>query len=322
MAMPVLQVLLQGISSHVVDFDAEQAARFRGSVQEIADGFKESVPISELLVRARVAMKTLDDYNRQANSYIRSQRAELHSMLKMLADTLTGMTRTSVGSVSKLQEFENQLESATEIVDVRVLKMRLGDCLQEIRKDAQQQQKESERVIDQLTKEIEKVRMQAVTNSDAADRDLTTGLRMRVAAERVLTERCSGEKPSFVALLSIERIQTYNARFGRTIGDQILRFFAETIKTRLGEGDWLFRWTGPNLLLVMKRPVNLDQGRCEVKRIADHLPEFTAETDYRTAMLPISCRFGVFATTPPMQLLIKKIDMFTTIHAAPEQAQS
>ncbi len=312
----VLQVLLEGIANHAVEYDAQHFTRFRANVQEIVEAFNETLPVGEFLVRAGMVLKTLDDYNQQATTYIRAQRVELQTMLKMLADTLTSMGTASDESISKLQDFEERLKAATEIVDVRVLKMRLSDCLAEIRKEAQRQKLESDHAIEQLTGEIAKAHRQISANTDFVDKDPATRLKMRASAEDALTERCAVDKQAFVAIMTVDRIQTFNTRFGRVVGDQVLRYFAERVQAGLAEGDQLFRWTGPNLLAILNRVTTLEQARAELKRIVDRIPEFTAETESRSALLPITSRWGVFATMPAVRLLIKKIDMFSSIHAA------
>src|ERR1700722_9098961 len=50
----VAQILLQGISEHVVDYDAECCARFRRSIQKLAEAFRKlSPPLSCWFWQAR-----------------------------------------------------------------------------------------------------------------------------------------------------------------------------------------------------------------------------------------------------------------------------
>jgi diguanylate cyclase (GGDEF)-like protein len=310
----VIQVLMQGIALHAVEYDAEAHARFKSSVQQIADSFSDSLPVSEFLVQAGIAVRALDDYNQITTSHFRLRKTEFNGIIRTLTETVRAIATGSTDNVTRLQEIEKQVLSATEIPDVRVLRARLTDCLESIRKEAERQRADAERNIEELIQKIEKART-AAASSVGPGRDPTTGLPMRDAAEASLMERCASGKKGYVALMMVDRIQTYNARFGRKVGDDVLVHFAQFLREALPAKDSLFRWTGPTVVALLDRQIEAEDVRAEVRRIVERIPEFTVRTDSRTAMLPIAARWGVFPLMPAFRLLIQRIEMFTAVHS-------
>jgi diguanylate cyclase (GGDEF)-like protein len=311
----VSHILLQGISEHAIEYDAECCARFRRNIQKVSDAFTETLPVSEFLVLAGGAAKALDDYNQHTSTNIRQRKLEFETIITMLTETVKAISSVSVDNVERLQQIEQQVGSAIEISDVKVLKSRLGDCLEGIKKEAARQRADAEQATQSLIQEIGKARAR-VAGAGSPNNDPLTGLLLREAAEAAIASRCESNKTSYVAVMMVERLHLYNTRFGRAVGDDLLRYFAETVRKSLPPRDILFRWTGPTLVAVLDRACSIEDARLELKRILDKIPTKTIETETRLATLSMASRWGVFPTTPAHKLLIRNIDMFTSVHNA------
>ena len=314
--LKVLQVLLEGISQHVVEYDADSYSRFRRSIQGISESFNDFLPQSEFFVLAGAAVKSLEDYNQHATAHFGHRKAELETIIKMLSETVGSIGSASDENVARLQQIEQLVSSAKEVSDIKVIKMRLSDCLDGIRNEATRQRTQTEKTTQSLRKEIEKSRVR-VAAAGSPSHDPLTGLPSREAAESALAIHCTSDSPFYVAVLMIDRLQLYNTRYGRAVGDDILRKFADYVRRTLPARDTLFRWTGPTLVAILERSCQIEGARLELKRILDKIPETDIQTATRSALLSISSRWGVFPTTPGFQLLIKKIDLFTQVHGAP-----
>jgi diguanylate cyclase (GGDEF)-like protein len=150
-----------------------------------------------------------------------------------------------------------------------------------------------------------------VASIRSSNNDPLTGLPVREAAEAEITRRCESDKPSYVAVMMVERLRSYNNRFGRTVGDDLLRYFAETVRKNLPQRTELFRWSGPTLVALMEAS-SIEDLRLELKRILDRIPAKTIHTDTRIATLSMAGRWCVFPTTAAYKLLIRNVDLFTS----------
>src|SRR5262249_41332500 len=129
----VVRLLLQGIALHSVEGDREDFEKFRTDMQALLKTVDQDPSPSVLLVTTGSALKTVEDYNQRVTRYMRTQGAELQHMIAMLTRTIATLGSGNERSVTRLREIEGQLEKASVIEDVRMLKVRMEQCLEGIR---------------------------------------------------------------------------------------------------------------------------------------------------------------------------------------------
>lgn len=311
--MRVVQLLLQGIALHAVEGPPEDFANFRNSIQNIANALQHDFEMADLLVHAGSALRSLEDYNKRAARYLRSPGADLQAMVKMLADAVAAMSSASEENIRRLREIEVQVVSATQAEDVRLIRVKLSECLAEIRKESERQRTETARATEQFTQDIQRFRAEMAAQP-LDDKDAVTGLPGRTLAEEALSRACQSETPVYVAVMVLDRLQTFNTRFGCTVGDEVLRYFAGFLRRQLRPADQIFRWTGPIMIGLLARPQRLEIVREEVARLMDYKYEHTVRTAARTILLPVSARWTVFPAMASPRLLGQKIETFATGH--------
>jgi GGDEF domain-containing protein len=141
--------------------------------------------------------------------------------------------------------------------------------------------------------------------------DAATGLPGKKEAIKAIQTAVASPHNKFLAIAVVGRLQAVNARFGNVIGDQVLATFAEHFKKHLLASDWVFRWQGPAMIVVLEREGRLDKVCAEIRAFADAKLEKTVEVGARTVMLPISANWTIFPVSPPVEALLKKLDAFT-----------
>jgi len=112
-------------------------------------------------------------------------------------------------------------------------------------------------------------------------------------------------------MMVIDRMQILNLRYGRDVGDQILFEFAAMTQQLLTVEDRLFRWGGPALLAIMRRPgASIGSVRSEVGRIMQTKLEHMIQTPSRSVMIPITARWSLFPVMAAPRLMYQKLDSF------------
>ena len=147
------------------------------------------------------------------------------------------------------------------------------------------------------------------TNADSAAKDAITDLRGRVAAEAALVEASVSPSPMCAVVLLLDRLQLYNQRYGREVGDKTLRFFAELLQRTFSSESTLFRWAGPALLMLRNGPV--DKVQPEVRRVLESRIQYDCETGSRHLLLSIDASWWVLPMMVDARLMINKIDSLT-----------
>jgi diguanylate cyclase (GGDEF)-like protein len=305
----VIRLLLQGIALHAVEGDREDHEKFRRDMQALLDAVGTNPSTAILLVTTGSALKTLENYNQSTTRYLRMQGAELQNMIGMLTKTVATLGSGSNRSVTRLREIEGQLEKASEIQDVRMLKLRMEQCLESIRQEAQEQKAESSRIVEGLQNDILQTQ-ERIHPSLASLPDPVTGLPVRADAETALAKAAAGAKQSFVVLLAVDRFDLINGRFGYAAGDEVLRLYLEALRTRLSPADRIFRWNGPAFVVLLERPNRLESVRDQFRSVVPAKMEKTIHASNRTAMVSVSATWTVFSVTPPVANLIDQLDKF------------
>ncbi len=283
----IVRVLLQGIGIHSPKEDVNEHRQFCAKLQETSDYLLVSPSPQARLLQAESAVHLLRDYNLRAAKRQRVKEAELAAIIRLLLKTLEDLSIASPERMQQLRGIGQKLESAKGAEDLRVGKASLSDCLAEVRKEAERQW--------------------AGTHGDAG-KDAVTNLESRAAAETALVQACASGEPLCAVILMVDRLTLYNRRYGREVGDKVLRFFADYVKHSFAPGSTLYRWTGPAMLILLPGP--MDKVQPEVRAILETRVQYECETGSRTVLLSVDASWSVFPMMVDPRLLINKIDGF------------
>lgn len=315
--IPVLQLLLSGIGQHLVEGGADDQALLRSKLEE-ASGFLDGEPSpDQCMVAVGALVEALEDYANRTTHLIRQGRTELQAMVGLLAKTVESVASESSASVARLQQVEDQLAAATEIEDIRLLRVKLADCLTSIQQETAKQREQQEMAL-QALREQKKVADETCARYSDSNRDTVTGLGDRASAETQINEAIREQRKFYAAVLVLDRLQSYNAAFGHAVGDNVLKHFAEFIGTRLRPGCQLFRWTGPAFLLLIERASRPETVREELSALMAQNCEHHVQTATRSIHLPVKCRWTLLPMMVAPRLLMQRIDNFI---ATPQSAE-
>ena len=302
----IIALLLEAMAQHAVEADAADLQRFRKDVSDAINKMAPEVAPSELLVTAGSVTRTLEDYNQRITESVRQRTAELQNIISMLTQTMISISDSGERTATRLQDIEKQLVSAAMIEDVRILKHRLGECLESIREERKSQNEQATKMVQSLQKTIES----APKLEKSAGVDTATGLPDRAAAEAALAECAAANEPAYTLIFIADRVQLINARFGYSAGDEVLKTIQTHVRKGLKPEDRLFRWRGPSFLALLKRSDPVDCVRAEISRIVGTRLQKTFDIGNRSVLLPIGMQWALFPVSSSSRLLVHKIDNF------------
>jgi GGDEF domain-containing protein len=326
------RLLLQGIELHAVKGDAADYDKFRADIHRVNEGLTENTPAQEILVLAGLTVRALEEYNSRAGKYVHSQCIELQNMVSMLTKTMADIASGSDKSIARLQDIEKQLHKASLFEDFHTAKLRMAECLDGLRNEIDWHRTNSAQHVSELRSVIEHSnaslrRAPIVATTVAAlpaqgepgtRTDPLTGLPERTAAEALLNATVKQGMTAFAVPFLVDRLDLINARFGRTVGDDVLLYFCQHVAQGLTGSDRLFRWSGPALLAVMNRTEQIGVVRDEVSRLLSKRLTRTVALEGRSVLLPVAATWKIFAAHEirPLPRLIRSIDAF--VHGEPK----
>jgi len=165
----VIQLLLQAISLHAVEGAPGDREKFRKAIDSVSLAVGEADDGQTLMGQATTAIWSLQEYNQRTSTFLSAQNQELQAIAKMLTSTIGTISKFGNEGIRQLGEIERQLFSTTQLQDVRMMKAKLGECLDQIRQEAIRQREETNKTVDQLTQEVERTRTQIGTRPSLLD---------------------------------------------------------------------------------------------------------------------------------------------------------
>lgn len=294
---------MEGISRHSVKGDVEEFRKFRSQMQHILESLDEDRSPHEVYDSAEHAVGLLKDHGHHTTKHLGQQSIELHAVIKMLFDTFRELAIAGPEKMLRLQELGGALVSTSDGEKLAQCKLKLAECLDEIRQEAERFKNVGGRTV-----------------SGDARKDRLTGLESREVAEVALAKACAAKTPGCAIVIIIDRIAVYNVRFGRAVGDKVLQFFADYLVQSLPMEGQPFRWSGPAVLML--RPGTAEQATSIVRRVLEQPVEYEVELAERTILLPIAARWEVVPLMSDPRLVVNKIDSIVAFHGVPGQSRT
>ena len=303
-------LLVEGIAKSALAYDREEYSQFRSSLKELAETLERSQDADELVAVAESVSEVLQSYNRGAQRVQAAQTVELRCMIEMLSQTLVSLADAGGQSVETLQAIRNQVESARQLDDIRILRARLGDSLKAISDEARRQRDRNA----EMVQKAKNAALIASGHGESPDVDRVSGLPATQKAKGQIAARMGPSSPYYVAVFVVERVESINLRFGYAAGDQLLQAFGSFLMSKLEMTDDVFRWRGPTFVVLLgRRQIALIP---LLPRFASVQQEYAMELDGRTIKLPLSCAWTLvqLSTCQIPEHAWQQIDRFVAEH--------
>jgi diguanylate cyclase len=226
-----------------LDFEPQRAALTRADLSPA-----DALPVLESVGRAvQVQLRAFGQ--RLCQSACSAQD------LRDVVDALNGAIRTflETGSMHEaaMRGVASRLQKASESDNVTMLRILVRHQSAELTRLADEAQRHSQAVADQLSQQVRDLSKGLATAHDEARHDSLTGLFNRRALEE-LFRSCEGQStPRCLILLDIDRFKSVNDQYGYLAGDELLRQVAARIQAVLAPPAMAARWGGDEFIVLL-----------------------------------------------------------------------
>ena len=185
---PALEVLVEVITEHPIDIDHGECERFKSEVARIQKQFGPDSTAEEFSLAVKAISQALERHNRSVSNLVQRQGGELQNMVSMLAQTINSIGSASEVSAHNLDNIAVQLKRASALEDIYQLRLRLAECLKNVRDEAVRQRSESQSRLQTMKHELAASQQRLSFHGIEADIDRVTGFAGRSAAEVAIHE--------------------------------------------------------------------------------------------------------------------------------------
>lgn len=310
-------LILEAVACHAIEIDPTERQVFQTSLRNLVTKMEQSTSSGASFVLAGEAIKSIETYNRGVQRALGSQIKELQSIVSLFTRSMLQVSKGSAASADKLHQIERQIEKSSQTEDLRALKVQLEHSLGTICEEAEAQERRSEQINEQIHDAMSRPESAAVLSEAVGDLDLVTGLPNFRAAENAIRSAIAAGTSTYAILLSVERVEVINSRFGFSVGDRILMLFGQHLAQRMSKTDRLFRWRGPGFLALLDRNGPEISVRAEIARMVSARLEQQIDLGGRSVLLPIAASWMLTSVVnSTMEKISRKLDAFSAGQAA------
>ena len=243
-ALETVRLMVDGAPMRVVRgpdaaFDAFARA-FRILTKKLSDAHD---PL-DLLAIAGETVDTQEEYALRTTAYFREQGEQMQAIIRMLTETLTELTGRSDTFSLKLHDIEKRIGRASELDDIKELRLNLKTCLDALRETRAEEKKGSRDVAQRIQSQIETANRRMAEVTESALREL------EMAEDKAEPEVAPVEE-SYVGVFLLQHADHIASRFGESTRREMLALISQNLKAVLGPSDRLVRWRGSALLVFV-----------------------------------------------------------------------
>jgi GGDEF domain-containing protein len=308
----MILLALESVETFTIPGDAIDYRQFRADIRHLSERFNRERDPEDTLILAGQFCSSMKDYFDRTSRFLSLQNTEYQKMVSLFTDTISSLNNSGQRTVEHLREIEQDIERATLIEDVRSLRVRLGECLSNIREEIDHQENITAELGSQLAQEQQRSAEIVVDSRPIVQtaNDPVTGFPTEKGAESALASAIEDERDYFVVPIIAKGAEKIYAQLGSEVGDSCLYKFAEKLRVLTDRGDHVFRWRGVAFLAILKRPATTTEVRREVYNVINVQRDESIQIGGRTIWLPVSAAWDVIAVKPPLSSLLSRIDQF------------
>lgn len=281
-------MLLEGIAQQEGELKAPEGALFREEILALAGSLKVETSPKELADLIDGAVESLRKFAGASAARVSAHLNELKATMRALTETVTFLAESRSSVVHQLTFIERQLEQASELEDIRLLRPKLAACLELVREETARLQNESAANSELVRSGLGIAPQHSETPRRVGSLDPVTGLPGRQVGQRLIEDKVNAGKESVVALFIPDRLEAINRHHGRNAGDEVLLQLAQHLAKSIHPPATLCRWSGPAFLALVEAPQKSAEVSRSWRSITAKTIEFTLQLDRRSVMVSVS----------------------------------
>ncbi|MGD0986549.1 MAG: GGDEF domain-containing protein [Candidatus Sulfotelmatobacter sp.] len=207
----------------------------------------------------------LDTWGSNAAEYFKVKTQEVKELLLTLARTAESMATRDQGYSDQLGHFTRQLQTIADLEDLGQIRASLVRQAAELKTCVDRMAEDNRRAVTYLRTEMTVYETRLREVETLASVDELTGLLNRRSLEGRIELAIEAKRPFCVGLLDLNGFKQINDTHGHAVGDNLLKQFADEVRTNIRTSDVAGRWGGDEFVLLLDS--DMKAARAQIERL-------------------------------------------------------
>jgi diguanylate cyclase (GGDEF)-like protein len=235
-----------------------------GKLQEHLAGeiSRETVEATE-----RSVLLELQNWGRRTARHYQEKTGEVKEILLAMAHTAESVGARDQRYARQVSEVTTRLKRIANLEDLSEIRASIERSASELKTSIDRLTAEGKAAIQQLRTEVSNYQAKLEAAEQVAFRDALTGLGSRLCVENQIERRLATGLRFCVAIADIDGFKQVNDRHGHLVGDELLKQFADRLKSVCRSTDLIGRWGGDEFILLLY--CGLPDARMQIERLRE-----------------------------------------------------
>ncbi len=286
--------ILQIINKHSDSNISPKQNSLDNFTNEQVTKIKTSSTLDDLLTVESNINKTIPKYFETTKSLVNIKFKELRAMLNGLAEDFGSITKGNTNFSGQIKDSMSYIEKAIELDEIKEIRKKITLETTSLRKTITRKQEKDSLIIDTLTNKVKTIQGELASAKEEVLLDGLTQIYNRKAFDKKINdafEKKTRKKPAFtLAMVDIDYFKKINDEYGHTVGDEVLKKIARTIKNTFRLNDFVARYGGEEFSIIIDRiDSHYIMDVCERLRAEIEAINFTVDSE----CIPTSASIGI-----------------------------
>jgi len=231
--------------------------------------------------------------------HFKTKANEVKELLVVLAHTAASIVERDQRYVNQFSQFTTRLQSIADLEDLGQIRVSLLQGAGELKNCVDRMTQDSKESVAQLQAEVSTYETKLKAVEQLALRDPLTGLANRRNVEERIEWRIAHKQAFCVMIIDVDGFKQVNDKYGHVAGDDLLKQFADELRTNSRAPDIVGRWGGDEFIVVVD--CDLHGAKSKVERLRKWvLGDYTIQlgTDAKAVKIHVDASIGVAQWQP------------------------
>jgi diguanylate cyclase (GGDEF)-like protein len=240
----------------------------------------------------------LKGWGRRTAMHNRQQTTEVKEILLVMARTAESVGERDQRCAEQINEVTTRLNGIASLEDLTEIRESIKKSASDLKNSIDRIAAEGKAAIDHLRAEVSTYQTRLEKAEEIASRDSLTGLGSRLWVEDQIERALHADQAFCVAIIDINEFKRVNDKHGHLVGDELLKQFAEEMRSACRSTDIIGRWGGDEFMLLLNN-CGIAEAQTQIDRLRGWVcGEYTVQGNSGAKTLRVDASIGLAERQP------------------------